>query len=565
MFFAALAADYDGTIATDGLVPDAVFDALKRFKETGRRLILVTGRELPDLQAAFPGHEIFDRIVAENGALLYEQAAKRETVLGPPPPASFVEALRQANVTPLSVGRVIVATWEPNENMVLDLIKSQGLEHQIIFNKGAVMVLPPGVNKASGLAAALTEMKLSPVNVVGVGDAENDHAFLTLCGCSAAVANALAKVKDRADLNLSAPRGDGVMELMARISAEDGALLPPRRHGILLGTSGEQEILLQPHGGNVLIVGHSAAGKSTLATALTEKMAQKNQQFVILDPEGDFESLEQAVQAGEVDLPPSLAEVTDLLENPASNLVVNTLAVPLDSRPAFFADFLAGIASLRRKNGRPHWLIVDEAHHVLPQSLDNVGESLPQVLEGTIFITVHPDALSRSILDKVRFLVAAGEEAEKELALFYKAANLPDPGPAAGDAPFLWDREAKGPPRALAPITPIQIHRRHVRKYAEGDLGEERSFYFRGPEQALNLRAQNFTSFLDIGEGVDEATWAHHRAQGDYSAWVRNAIKDDKLAAAIAAIEGDHALDTAEARHKLRQEIEKRYTAPARG
>ena len=48
----------------------------------------------------------------------------------------------------------------------------------MIFNKGAVMILPSGVNKATGLAAALEELGLSPHNVVGVGDAENDHAFL---------------------------------------------------------------------------------------------------------------------------------------------------------------------------------------------------------------------------------------------------------------------------------------------------------------------------------------------------------------------------------------------------
>ena len=79
---------------------------------------------------------------------------------------------------------------------MLEAIHELGLEWQIIFNKGAVMVLPPGVNKASGLAAALEALQLSPVNVVGIGDAENDHAFLSLCGCSVAVANALDAVKD---------------------------------------------------------------------------------------------------------------------------------------------------------------------------------------------------------------------------------------------------------------------------------------------------------------------------------------------------------------------------------
>jgi HAD superfamily hydrolase (TIGR01484 family) len=86
------------------------------------------------------------------------------------------------------VGEVIVATFEPHEKTVLEVIRDLGLELQVIFNKGSVMVLPPGVNKASGLEAALREMGASPHNTVGVGDAENDHAFLRLCEVSVAVA-----------------------------------------------------------------------------------------------------------------------------------------------------------------------------------------------------------------------------------------------------------------------------------------------------------------------------------------------------------------------------------------
>jgi len=142
VFFHAIATDYDGTIATDGLTPEAVVEALRHFKSTGRRLILVTGRELDDLKAVFPGHDIFDRIVAENGAVLYEPASQRERVLALPPPPSFVEQLRD-EIAPLSIGRVIVASWEPNETRILEAIKAQGLELQIIFNKGAVMVLSP--------------------------------------------------------------------------------------------------------------------------------------------------------------------------------------------------------------------------------------------------------------------------------------------------------------------------------------------------------------------------------------------------------------------------------------
>ena len=236
LYFLALATDYDGTLAHHGLVDVSTVEALKRFKATGRRLLLVTGRELPDLKAVFPEIKLFDRVVAENGALLYDPASDKERAIADAPPAALIERLMECNVTPLSVGRSIVATWEPNETTVLEVIRDLGLELQIVFNKGAVMVLPPGVNKATGLAAALRELELSHHNVVGVGDAENDHAFLAASGCSAAVANALPMVKETADITLAGDHGTGVVELIERICREDARIVPPARHGILLGT-----------------------------------------------------------------------------------------------------------------------------------------------------------------------------------------------------------------------------------------------------------------------------------------------------------------------------------------
>ena len=109
MYFFALATDYDGTIAHHGVVDDATCEALQRFKKTGRKLILVTGRELPDLKKTFPQIGLCDLVVAENGALLYTPATDEERLIADPPPDAFVAALKARNV-PVSVGRSIVAT-----------------------------------------------------------------------------------------------------------------------------------------------------------------------------------------------------------------------------------------------------------------------------------------------------------------------------------------------------------------------------------------------------------------------------------------------------------------------
>ncbi len=155
MHYVALATDYDGTIAHDGEVDEPTLAALERLRGASRRLVLVTGRDLDDLIRCMPRLDLFDIVVAENGAVLYWPATRQERTLAAPPPPEFIDRLREASVSPLSVGRVIVASWEPNEGKVLAVIRDMGLELQIIFNKGAVMVLPAGVNKESGLRAAL--------------------------------------------------------------------------------------------------------------------------------------------------------------------------------------------------------------------------------------------------------------------------------------------------------------------------------------------------------------------------------------------------------------------------
>jgi HAD superfamily hydrolase (TIGR01484 family) len=221
MHYLALATDYDGTIADDGVVDKPTLAALERLRGGARRLILVTGRDLTNLQRVMPRLDLFDLVVAENGALLYDPANHEVQALGDAPPLAFVERLRELGVAPLWLGRVIVATWEPNERKVLSAIHDLGLNLQITFNKGAVMVLPVGVTKASGLRGALARLGLSPLNCIGVGDAENDLAFLDVCGLPVAVANAVPSVKERAAFVTTGTRGAGVAELIDQLLATD--------------------------------------------------------------------------------------------------------------------------------------------------------------------------------------------------------------------------------------------------------------------------------------------------------------------------------------------------------
>jgi HAD superfamily hydrolase (TIGR01484 family) len=221
MRYLCLATDYDGTLAHHGRVTPAALAALERLRASGRKLLLVTGRELDDLHRVFAELAVFDWIVAENGALLYQPASREMRLLGPQPDEAFVKELRKRGVADLSVGKVIVATWEPFESIVLETIRDMGLGLQVIFNKGAVMVLPSGITKASGLMEILKHLGISRHNVVGIGDAENDHALLDACHCGVAVANAVPALKDHADWVTPLDHAGGVEQLINRLLEDD--------------------------------------------------------------------------------------------------------------------------------------------------------------------------------------------------------------------------------------------------------------------------------------------------------------------------------------------------------
>lgn len=566
MYFHALATDYDGTLAERGSVDEPTLEALGKLKETGRKLVLVTGRQVPDLREVFPAHELFDEIVGENGAVLYTPSTREERLLAEAPPAAFAKRLKKEGVEPLSLGQVVVATSEPHHGTVLEVIKALGLELDIAFNKGSVMVVPSGITKASGLAAALEELGLSFHNVVAVGDAENDHALLRACGHGVAVKNALPALKKTADAVTRGAAGAGVAELIGELIEKDAGIVASARHCIELGKDDAGEpVALSPYGHGVLVAGSSGVGKSTLATALTERFVEKAFQFCVLDPEGDYQELENAVTIGDRKNPPTVRQACELLSLTKNNLVINTLGLKLQERPRFFADVLSEIAKLRARTGRPHFLVVDEAHHLLPAARDSAALALPKEMPAAVLITVHPEAVSKDVLTDVEALVTVGKKAPEVLREF--CAITGDEAPKSLERPsdeqvLYFDRSA-GKAVVLDVGRPRQVHKRHTRKYAEGDLGEERSFYFRGPDDALNLKAQNLEVFLQIAEGVDEATWEHHLRRGDYSAWFRRDIRDEELADEAAEVEEDESLDAKESRARIAEHVRKRYTAPA--
>ena len=268
MRYLVLATDYDNTLADNGRVVDATRAALERLRASGRRTILVTGRRLDELLGVCDCIHLFDYVVAENGALLYEPQGRVTTLLADPPPEEFVAGLQRRGVQPLEVGQVIVATHAPHETQVIEAIRELGLELQVIFNREAVMVLPASVNKGSGTKIALRKLGMSPHEMVAIGDAENDHSLLRLAECPVAVANAVDSIKAAAAFVTVTPAGGGVIELIDKLTGNDLRDIDARliRRHIPLGTRLDGTMVwLPPYGKNVLVAGPSGSGKSTFA------------------------------------------------------------------------------------------------------------------------------------------------------------------------------------------------------------------------------------------------------------------------------------------------------------
>jgi len=569
MRFTCLAFDYDGTLAIEGRISEELLSSLAKAKNSGIKLILITGRILKDLHRVFPQNDLFDYVMAENGAVLYCPATRITKLLCDPIPLSFVENLRKKGVKPIEVGNVIVSSWHPNENLIIEAIHEFGLDLHISFNKGAVMVLPAGVNKATGLKAALSELNQSVHNTIGIGDGENDFVFMDKCEYAVAVGNALPVLKDLADLILEKDNGQGVIDFLNHtFQDENFDNTPAMRRQILLGFDDMgTEIKIASHDFKILIAGPSKSGKSTACMSLLNQINTQGYQFCLVDPEGEYDHAPQAVIVGNEHYAPEISDILRLLLNPENNVVVNLLGVPLNERPQFFLQIFSALHEVKRKYGRPHWLVIDEAHHMLHPYWNSMIDPIWQSVGSLALVTVDPAEISKTVLNDIDLVLAVGAKPADTMDSFASKVSIDPIVNVSSALSFgqaeVWFRKKECTSIKLNLIEAPLRHKRHLRKYAEGNLGKQRSFYFTGADGKLKIRCQNLFLFMQIGDGLDDETWLYHLKRGDYSAWVKDSIHDPELAIEIKGIEKSQ-MSCDACREAVKKMIEKKYSMPAR-
>ncbi len=560
-----LAADYDGTLARDGRVESSTIDALSRLRDSGRQLVLVTGRRLEPILDLFPEISLFSRIVAENGAVLFDPKQGEETLLAETPPPEFVAELRARGVDRLEVGRCIVATWQPFERHALEVIRDFAIDLQIIFNKDAVMLLPSGVNKASGLARALRQLAISPCNVVAVGDAENDEAMMRLCGVSAAVDNALPRVKQMSDIVLQSARGQGVTELIEMMLDNDLVhLRESPSHRLELGSTLDgQPFWIPGYGDSVLVTGGPGGGKSKLAIRVMESLTQRGEQCCVIDPEGDYRGIENSITLGTADRSPEVEEIIDVLEQPDDHCIVSFFSIEKQDRPRYFNKLLRAVSELRSRTGRPHWIIVDEAHYAAPKNWEPAEMWSDEDLAGIMFISAYHDQISAAVLQHVDWIISIAQEPEDAIKQCCESMGelLPEfhpPEDYQKHRALAW-RRGDRQPVWFSRLAPRADGQRHRHSYYEGEMDGDLQFVFRGADNALSLSAANLKEFIKTAEGIDDKTWTHHLHRNDYSKWFRDVIKDDVLAREIEDVERTQSLSPSRSRELIVQHIENRF------
>src|SRR5262249_42477204 len=364
--------------------------------------------------------------------LLYFPSRREVRTLGDPPEPALVEALRRHRVR-FDLGSAIVATEAPHAEAALAAIRETGDERTLVFNRASLMLLPGGITKGTGLMAALAALDLSPHNLVGLGDAENDHAFLALCECAVAVADAIPALRERADHVTRANGPAGVVEFIEEHVLSDGAALIPglARHHLTIGLTAEgAPVTIPAHARGLLVVGPSATGKSTLIGVIVERLVHAQRSFCLLDPEGDHETLSElpgviALGGNSPQTLPGADELLQLLRQPTLRLVLNLSGLTMAEKIAYATPALGAVAAARSASGPPHWLIADEADHLAPARGPSAARPLPPRPAALLLSPLSADRLAPDVLRAVTTVASTDLEAFRGALVTLKSRGAP--------------------------------------------------------------------------------------------------------------------------------------------
>ena len=551
MKLSVIALDYDGTIAQRDSLDPAVRTAISDARARGILVLLVTGRVLDDLRRVAGDLHFVDGVVAENGAVLHFPERGHTSTLAPLITARFVDEVRRSGIVS-GVGRCLVDADAGEAERLLDIIRTLQLPLVLQFNKDRVMVLPQSVSKATGLRTALDTLRLSPRNTLAIGDAENDHELLRLAEVGVAVEWGSLSLREAADVVLA---GDGppAVAQYIRTLARTGVLPIPargrRRLSLGYGEHGE-EFSLAVRGRNVLVTGDANSGKSWVAGLLCEQLILHGYCVCVIDPEGDYRSLERlpgvTVLGGE-DPPPTPGELLRALQYPDRSVVVDLSQQNHDEKMGHIRALLAALRTLHARTGLPHRMLLDEAHYYLHEW--DAEELLDLERHGYTVVTYRASRLPRALLAATEVMIVTSESDPEEIdALRGWCAGCSEIDPdvlsstlqqlEAGEAVALpITDEAGGVLRRFTLGPRLTPHVRHREKYIDVPVSDHRGFLFDGLAEGGARKARTLREFVFELAATPPAQLQPYFRRGDFSRWVRDVFGDHALAADLQTLE----------------------------
>ena len=575
MKFSALALDFDGTIARDEVLDPGVREAIAEVRAQGIVVAIVTGRIVDDLRRAAGDLHFVDAVVGENGAVIEFPDSGYSAAVGLPPPPALLDALRREGIW-FDEGRVVVEIDADEAPRVLGIIRRLELPLVLVFNRGRAMVLPEAISKATGLRRAFTLLRMSPHNAVAIGDAENDHQLLDACEVGVAVEWGSEALKAAADYVLPGEGPPAVADYIRALANcwQIPAPLKTRRR-LLLGHSDDgRPLALAVRGRNVLVAGDPKSGKSWVTGLLAEQLIIYGYSLCIIDPEGDYASLEAlpgVVVLGGADPLPRPRDLLRALRHPDVSIVLDLSHASHVDKADYLRSILPGLAKLRRRTGLPHRIVVDEAHYFLHDP--DVLEMLDLELNGYTLVTyraskLHPDVLAAS----QAILVTRESNPHEVHALFALCRGCegrmnPEEwgrlleGLVLGEAVALpVTEEAEGEVCRIRLAPRLTPHVRHLAKYVDIPVQHGHAFVFWRNGVQTGARARTLREFVAVVENTPSTSLDGHLRRSDFSRWVADVFGDYALAGELARLEEEHRRGTlTDVTARLTQIVRSRY------
>jgi hypothetical protein len=572
MNLSVIALDYDGTIARGDRLDPTVREAIAAARRKGLLVLLVTGRILDELRRVAGDLHFVDGVVAENGAVIHFPASGRTSQLAPAVPQNYLLELQRRGIW-FQPGQCLVDADANEAPRLLEVIRALELPLVLVFNKGRVMTLPQGVSKATGLQAALDTLRLSVHNTLAIGDAENDHELLRVAEIGVAVEWGSAALRAAADIVVNGGGPSNLATLLHSLSETRQLPVAPRpRRRLLLGHLADgREFSLAVRGRNVLVTGDAKSGKSWVAGLLCEQLILHGYCVCVIDPEGDYSSLEAlpgvTVLGGE-DPPPTPRDLLRALRYPDRSVIVDLSRQPHDEKMQYIRTLLPTLNLLRRRTGLPHRILLDEAHYYLHD--DDAGDLLDFDRNGYTVVTYCASRLPQALLEAAEVIIVTCEsspaEAEALSRICRRCSEIETakwsmlPRLKVGQAAALPVTEEAGGDLRMFTIAPrITPHVRHREKYVDVPVSDARAFVFSATGRQPAARVRTLREFVAQLESSPLAVMDGHMARGDFSRWIGDVFGDRALAKELKNLENRHRDGRAETITEVAHAIRARY------